>query len=67
MNTGFFHKRIFHGVLYFFFLAAFAMIQSAPAVMLLILLLPAFICLTDTFPECKTGYLAVVLAVCKNE
>lgn len=67
MKSDFFKNRVFRGFIYFLMLVALAMALINPIIVLLPAVFMAVVSCTFSIPEYKTGYIAVVLSVCKNE
>lgn len=67
MNSTFFHKHVFHGIIYFLMLVALAMILINPMFVLLPTVFLAIISFVIGVFDWETGYLAVARSVCKNE
>ena len=67
VNASFFKSRIFMDTIYFLMLVAMVMALLNPQVLLLPALIMAVVYLLLAVAAYKTGFLAVVLAVRKNE
>lgn len=67
MSIRFLIERFYCGILYFFILTAFVMVQTGPAAILLFIIIIAIHFLAARLSNNPAGYLSVIRSVCKNE